>query len=166
MQTTSLIGRRCKHSNVFSWPILIDRGLEPPESFIEWLPISAMGWSIQDVHMESLSFGFWYSSVYLFRLVEKTQRHRDTVFAVFFCFRQYICEKFDKIIQKNIYFLTNFCNCDKIIMSHKLNRRATNPQNFWGYCICSILSGRISKNATPTKNAIDILFSLIFVWQQ
>ena len=29
MQTTSLIGRRCTHSNVFSWPILIDRGLEP-----------------------------------------------------------------------------------------------------------------------------------------
>ena len=28
MQTTSLIGRRCKCSNAFSWPILIDRKLE------------------------------------------------------------------------------------------------------------------------------------------
>ena len=28
MQTTCLIGRRCKCSNVFSWAILIDRGLE------------------------------------------------------------------------------------------------------------------------------------------
>ena len=28
MKTTSLIGRRCKCSNVFSWAILIDRGLD------------------------------------------------------------------------------------------------------------------------------------------
>ena len=43
MQTTSLIGRRCKRSNTFSWPILIDRGLEPPMSFTqcEWRPTTA-----------------------------------------------------------------------------------------------------------------------------
>ena len=28
MRTTSLIGRRCKHSNVFSRPVLITRGLD------------------------------------------------------------------------------------------------------------------------------------------
>jgi hypothetical protein len=28
MKTTSLIGRRCKHSNVFSLPVLITRGLD------------------------------------------------------------------------------------------------------------------------------------------
>ena len=33
----SLIGRRCKHSNVFSWPILIDRGLEPSKGLSKFI---------------------------------------------------------------------------------------------------------------------------------
>ena len=85
MQTTSLIGRRCKHSNVFSWPILIDRGLEPPYSCKQQSstttkrcrqhPTTATVGYV-GVQKKSLSFGFQNSAVYLFRLVEKDTRKR------------------------------------------------------------------------------------------
>ena len=39
MRTTSLIGRRCKHGNVFSRPVLITRGLD---LFLQTLPSSLL----------------------------------------------------------------------------------------------------------------------------
>ena len=58
MQTTSLIGRRCKRSNTFSWPILIDRGLEPPMLFNSNNARPCYGRFKKGVQKESLSFEF------------------------------------------------------------------------------------------------------------
>ena len=65
MKTTWLIVRRCKCSNVFSWPILIDRGLELPKfsirtnflSFAFLLTIIFIRFSV-DISAKKMRFTF------------------------------------------------------------------------------------------------------------
>ena len=78
MQTTSLIGRRCKRSNTFSWPILIDRGLEPPKFSSNWKhpTIATVGYK------QEFKRKVWVSSFWLRRLPFSIGKKRESVKSV------------------------------------------------------------------------------------